>query len=53
VFSALLSLATIMFYAFFYTLYLKPRTPQNIVIGGAAGAMGPVIAWAAAADGPG
>ncbi|CAN5503115.1 heme o synthase [soil metagenome] len=49
-FSALLSLATIFFYAFFYTLYLKPRTAQNIVIGGAAGAMGPVIAWAAAAD---
>lgn len=49
-FSALLSLATILFYAFFYTLYLKPRTAQNIVIGGAAGAMGPVIAWAAATD---
>ena len=49
-FSALLALATILFYAFFYTLYLKPRTAQNIVIGGAAGAMGPVIAWAAATD---
>lgn len=48
-FSAALALATILFYAFFYTLYLKPRTAQNIVIGGAAGAMGPVIAWAAAA----
>jgi protoheme IX farnesyltransferase len=47
-FSAALALATILFYAFFYTLYLKPRTAQNIVIGGAAGAMGPVIAWAAA-----
>ncbi len=47
-FSAALALATIIFYAFFYTLYLKPRTAQNIVIGGAAGAMGPVIAWAAA-----
>lgn len=47
-FSALLALSTILFYAFFYTLYLKPRTAQNIVIGGAAGAMGPVIAWAAA-----
>jgi len=49
-FSAALALGTILFYAFFYTLYLKPRTAQNIVIGGAAGAMGPVIAWAAAAD---
>lgn len=49
-FSAALALATILFYAFFYTLYLKPRTAQNIVIGGAAGAMGPVIAWAAATD---
>jgi protoheme IX farnesyltransferase len=37
-----------LFYSFFYTLWLKPRTHQNIVIGGAAGAMGPVIAWAAA-----
>jgi len=45
--SALLSLATILFYSLFYTLYLKPRTHLNIVIGGAAGAMGPVIAWAA------
>ena len=43
--SGMLSLATIIFYSFYYTLYLKPRTPQNIVIGGAAGAMGPVIAW--------
>ena len=47
--SALLALGTILFYAFFYTLYLKPRTPQNIVIGGVAGSMGPLIAWAAAA----
>ncbi len=47
--SALLSAGTIIFYAFFYTLYLKPRTPQNIVIGGAAGAMAPVIGWAAGA----
>lgn len=46
--SALLTLITILFYSFFYTLYLKPRTPQNIVIGGAAGAMAPVIAFAAA-----
>jgi protoheme IX farnesyltransferase len=47
--SALISLATIHFYAFFYTLYLKPNTAHNIVIGGAAGAMAPVIAWAAVA----
>ena len=44
-----LALGTILFYGFFYTLWLKPRTIHNIVIGGAAGAMGPVIAWAAAA----
>jgi protoheme IX farnesyltransferase len=46
--TAALSLATILFYGFFYTLFLKPRTTQNIVIGGAAGAMAPVGAWAAA-----
>ncbi|MCB2231550.1 heme o synthase [bacterium] len=46
--TAALSLSTILFYGFFYTLYLKPRTPQNIVIGGAAGAMAPVGAWTAA-----
>ena len=34
------------FYVFIYTVYLKPRTPQNIVIGGAAGAFPPVIGWA-------
>jgi protoheme IX farnesyltransferase len=39
---------TILFYAGFYTLVLKRRTPQNIVIGGAAGALPPVIGWAAA-----
>nr|BCX00231.1 MAG: protoheme IX farnesyltransferase [Bacteroidota bacterium] len=49
--SAFLALLTIGFYSFFYTLWLKPRTAQNIVIGGAAGAMGPVIAWAAATGG--
>lgn len=37
-----------IFYVVIYTLYLKPRTPQNIVIGGAAGAVGPLIGWAAA-----
>jgi protoheme IX farnesyltransferase len=50
--AALLSIATILFYSFFYTLYLKPRTPYSIVIGGVAGGMGPVIAWAAAAGSP-
>ncbi len=49
--SAWLALSTIVFYGFFYTLWLKPRTVHNIVIGGAAGAMGPVIAWAAASGG--
>jgi protoheme IX farnesyltransferase len=39
---------TIVYYAWFYTLVLKRRTPQNIVIGGAAGAFPPVIGWAAA-----
>ena len=46
--SAALSLGTILFYSLFYTLWLKPNTHQNIVIGGAAGAMGPIIAWVAA-----
>lgn len=40
---------TIVYYAGLYTLVLKRRTPQNIVIGGAAGAFPPVIGWAAAA----
>ncbi len=46
--AAFLGLATIAFYSFYYTLWLKPRTPYNIVIGGAAGATGPLIGWAAA-----
>lgn len=45
--SAFITLATILFYGFFYTLWLKPTTPQNIVIGGAAGAMAPIGVWAA------
>jgi protoheme IX farnesyltransferase len=45
--AAFVSLATIGFYVFGYTMYLKPRTPQNIVIGGAAGATAPLIASAA------
>lgn len=48
--SALLALFTILFYGLFYTLWLKPNTYLNIVIGGAAGAMAPVIGWAAAAN---
>jgi len=39
---------TIFFYAVVYTIWLKRRTPQNIVIGGAAGALAPVIGWVAA-----
>jgi protoheme IX farnesyltransferase len=45
--SAALSIAAFVFYVFVYTLLLKRSTPQNIVIGGAAGAMPPVIGWAA------
>ena len=44
--AALLALS-ILFYVFVYTIWLKRRTPQNIVIGGAAGAFPPVIGWAA------
>src|SRR4051794_38992860 len=39
---------TIVFYVVIYTMWLKRWTPQNIVIGGAAGALPPVVAWAAA-----
>jgi protoheme IX farnesyltransferase len=42
-----LTLATFFAYSVVYTQWLKPRTPQNIVIGGAAGAMPPVLGWAA------
>ncbi|HEX5127385.1 MAG TPA: heme o synthase [Rhodocyclaceae bacterium] len=42
-----LTLATFVGYAIIYTIILKPRTPQNIVIGGASGAMPPVLGWAA------
>jgi len=48
VFAALLLAATIGFYVGVYTIWLKRWTPQNIVIGGAAGALPPVIGWAAA-----
>lgn len=43
-----LTLATFVGYAIIYTVVLKPATPQNIVIGGASGAMPPVLGWAAA-----
>lgn len=42
-----LTLATFVGYAIIYTIVLKPNTPQNIVIGGASGAMPPVLGWAA------
>ena len=42
---------TIFFYVVVYTMWLKRRTPQNIVIGGAAGALPPMIGWAAATGG--
>jgi protoheme IX farnesyltransferase len=45
-----LTLATFVGYAVVYTVLLKPATPQNIVIGGASGAMPPVLGWAAVAD---
>jgi protoheme IX farnesyltransferase len=45
--AAALLAAAILFYVFIYTIWLKRRTPQNIVIGGAAGAFPPMIGWAA------
>jgi len=45
--AALLLAITIGFYVFIYTIWLKRRTPQNIVIGGASGALPPAIGWAA------
>jgi len=45
--AALLAIS-ILFYVLVYTVWLKPRTPQNIVIGGAAGAFPPLIGWVAA-----
>jgi protoheme IX farnesyltransferase len=46
-FAAALLAFTIFFYVFVYTMWLKRRTPQNIVIGGAAGAFPPVVGWSA------
>lgn len=49
--AAALALGGLLGYVFIYTAWLKPRTPQNIVIGGAAGAMPPLVGWAAATGG--
>jgi heme o synthase len=46
--TAALAAAGLLGYVFVYTLWLKPRTPQNIVLGGAAGAIPPLVGWAAA-----
>ena len=46
--TAALAATGLLGYVFLYTIWLKPRTPQNIVIGGAAGAMPPLVGWAAA-----
>ena len=48
--SASLLLLTIVFYVFVYTVWLKRKTPQNIVIGGASGALPPVIGWTIATN---
>ena len=53
VLAAALSLSGLFGYVFVYTLWLKRRTPQNIVIGGAAGAVPPLVAWAAVTGGLG
>ena len=46
--SAILALAGIIYYAVLYSILLKPNTPQNIVVGGGAGAIPPLVGWAAA-----
>ena len=48
--SAILLLFTILFYILIYTIWLKRKTPQNIVIGGAAGALPPIIGWTIATN---
>ena len=48
--AAALSTAGILYYVFVYTVWLKRTTPQNIVIGGAAGAVPPLVGWAAVTD---
>jgi protoheme IX farnesyltransferase len=45
--AAILALAGLLFYVFVYTIWLKRASPQNIVIGGAAGAFPPLVGWAA------
>jgi len=45
--SASLAVGAMLFYVFVYTIWLKPRSPQNIVIGGAAGAVPVLVGWAA------
>jgi heme o synthase len=47
VLSAALAVSAMLFYVFVYTIWLKPRSPQNIVIGGAAGAVPVLVGWAA------
>jgi protoheme IX farnesyltransferase len=49
-FSAILSTIGILYYVFFYTLYLKRTTIHNIIIGGAAGAIPPLVGWTAVTD---
>ena len=50
VLSAALSVAAMLFYIFVYTIWLKPRSAQNIVIGGAAGAVPVLVGWASVTD---
>jgi len=49
--AATLLAITILFYVFVYTIWLKRKTPQNIVLGGASGALPPIIGWAIATNG--
>src|SRR6476661_7747958 len=49
--SASLAVGAMLFYVFVYTIWLKPRSPQNIVIGGAAGAVPVLVGWASVTNG--
>src|SRR6185437_6191037 len=51
--AAVLTVSATLFYVFVYTLWLKPRTVHNIVIGGAAGAVPALVGWAAVRNGLG
>jgi protoheme IX farnesyltransferase len=51
--AACLAVSATLFYVFVYTMWLKRTTPQNIVIGGAAGAVPPLVGWAAVTGGVG